>query len=146
MRYNQNRNNLKKNPRPPSPLKRRERDCENFVSRKTPPKKFDAKVTPPKVRCDTWDEHTFMHACDTQVVKKNVRRGTKSAWVATSLMTTAAVYDALTTPTVESCAPAHECLYFKGVPEGCMPYSPPQDAGMSGMCFCLFLFNFILFY
>ena len=73
----------------------------------------------------------------------------KSAWSATTtLLTAMSVYDAIKTPLLKPIETANECLYFKGIPEGCMPYSPPKDTGMHGMCFgyfYLFDFCFIFF-
>ena len=72
--------------------------------------------------------------------QKRCKRGTcksgiKSAWMATTLLTAASVYETITKPALKAFEPTHECLSFKGIPEGCMPYSPPQDTGAPGLGF-----------
>ena len=58
---------------------------------------------------------------------------TKSAWTATALLAYESAYHAVTTPACEPLSIEEEVQWnFKGVPEGCMPYTPPQDTGIFG--------------
>ena len=81
--------------------------------------------------------------------RSNIGRN-KSAWTATTLLTVQNVYDTIKTPTIKPTEAAHGYLNFEGVPEGCMPYSPPpappQDTDMFGTCSCFVLFCLLVFF
>ena len=56
----------------------------------------------------------------------------KSAWSATALLAIESVYHAVTAPACESFPMEEKVNDFKGIPEGCMSYIPPQDTCIFG--------------